>query len=78
MTDPALAYTRATELARRIRAKEISPIELIDNALARREPRRLLCLLIPRSIDKDPWYEVPVQHDLAMSRADRADGILGG
>ena len=54
MTDPALAYTRATELARRIRAKEISPIELIDNALARREPRRLLCLLIPRSIDKDP------------------------
>ena len=35
MTDLALAYTPATELARRIRAKEVSPIELIDNSLAR-------------------------------------------
>ncbi len=35
MTDLALAYTPATELARRIRAREISPVEVIDNALAR-------------------------------------------
>ena len=45
MTDLALAYTPATELARRIRAKEISPVEVIDNALAHREPRRLLYIL---------------------------------
>ncbi len=40
MTDPALAYTPATELARRIRAKEISPVELIDHALARIDASR--------------------------------------
>ena len=35
MSDLALAYMPATELARRIGAKDISPVEVIDNALAR-------------------------------------------
>src|SRR5215470_18729756 len=35
MTDLELCYTPATELARRIRAKEISPVEAVGNSLAR-------------------------------------------
>ena len=35
--DLDLAYTPATELARRIRARELSPVELMDNCLARIE-----------------------------------------
>ncbi len=35
--DLDLAYTPATELARLIRARELSPVELMDNCLARIE-----------------------------------------
>jgi Asp-tRNA(Asn)/Glu-tRNA(Gln) amidotransferase A subunit family amidase len=35
MTDLDLAYTPATELARRIRARELSPVEVVENSLAR-------------------------------------------
>jgi Asp-tRNA(Asn)/Glu-tRNA(Gln) amidotransferase A subunit family amidase len=35
VADLELAYMPATELARRIRDKEISPVEVVDNALAR-------------------------------------------
>jgi Asp-tRNA(Asn)/Glu-tRNA(Gln) amidotransferase A subunit family amidase len=35
MADLDLCYTPATELARRIRAKEISPLEIVQNSLAR-------------------------------------------
>src|SRR5919108_3725673 len=35
MADFELCYTPATELARRIRAKEISPVEVVKNSLAR-------------------------------------------
>ncbi|MGH6928505.1 MAG: amidase, partial [Dongiaceae bacterium] len=35
MTDLALCYAPATELARRMRAKEISPVEVVKNSLAR-------------------------------------------
>ena len=35
MADLELCYTTATELARRIRAKEISPVEVVNNSLAR-------------------------------------------
>jgi len=35
--DLDLAYTAATELAARIRAKELSPVEIVENALARIE-----------------------------------------
>src|SRR5215468_7602193 len=35
MADLELCYTPATELARRIRAKEISPVEVVKNSLAR-------------------------------------------
>jgi Asp-tRNA(Asn)/Glu-tRNA(Gln) amidotransferase A subunit family amidase len=37
MADLELCYTPATELARRLRAGELSPVELVDNALARIE-----------------------------------------
>ena len=37
MTDLDLAYTPATELARRIRARELSPVEVVENSLARIE-----------------------------------------
>ncbi|MDH3912757.1 MAG: amidase, partial [Rhodospirillales bacterium] len=37
MTDLDLAYTTAGELSRRIRAKEISPVEVVETALARIE-----------------------------------------
>jgi Asp-tRNA(Asn)/Glu-tRNA(Gln) amidotransferase A subunit family amidase len=37
MPDLELSYTPATELARRLRAGELSPVELVDNALARIE-----------------------------------------
>ncbi len=35
MTNLDLAYTPATELARRIRARELSPVEVVENSLAR-------------------------------------------
>ena len=35
MTDLDLAYTPATELARRIRVRELSPVEVVENSLAR-------------------------------------------
>ena len=35
MSDLDLAYTPATELARRIRAGELSPVEVVENSLAR-------------------------------------------
>ncbi len=35
MSDLDLAYTPATELARRIRAREVSPVEVVANSLAR-------------------------------------------
>jgi Asp-tRNA(Asn)/Glu-tRNA(Gln) amidotransferase A subunit family amidase len=35
MTDLDLAYTPATELALRIRARELSPVEVVENSLAR-------------------------------------------
>ena len=35
MTDLDLAYTPATELARRIRVGELSPLEVVENSLAR-------------------------------------------
>ena len=35
MADPGLCYTSATELARRYRIKEISPVEVIQNSLDR-------------------------------------------
>ncbi|WP_119460410.1 amidase [Rhodospirillaceae bacterium SYSU D60014] len=35
MTDLDLAYTPATELARRIRARALSPVEVVSNSLAR-------------------------------------------
>ena len=37
MTDLDLCYTPATELAARIRARKLSPVELMKNALARIE-----------------------------------------
>ena len=37
MSDLELAYTSATELARRIRAKELSPVDVVENSLARIE-----------------------------------------
>ncbi|MFQ5984743.1 MAG: amidase [Alphaproteobacteria bacterium] len=37
MTDIDLAYTPATDLAQRISAKELSPVEVVENALARIE-----------------------------------------
>jgi Asp-tRNA(Asn)/Glu-tRNA(Gln) amidotransferase A subunit family amidase len=37
MTDLDLAFTPATELTRRIRSKELSPVELVKNSLARIE-----------------------------------------
>jgi Asp-tRNA(Asn)/Glu-tRNA(Gln) amidotransferase A subunit family amidase len=37
MTDLELCYTPATELARRIRTKQISPVEVVRNSLARIE-----------------------------------------
>jgi Asp-tRNA(Asn)/Glu-tRNA(Gln) amidotransferase A subunit family amidase len=37
MTDLELCFTPAAELARRIRSKEISPVEVISNSLARIE-----------------------------------------
>ena len=35
MTDLDLAYMPAIELARRIRARELSPLEVVENSLAR-------------------------------------------
>ncbi|MEX2008806.1 MAG: amidase family protein, partial [Dongiaceae bacterium] len=35
MSDLDLAYTPATELARMIRAREVSPVEVVANSLAR-------------------------------------------
>ncbi|MFP6743594.1 MAG: amidase [Alphaproteobacteria bacterium] len=35
MTDLDLAYTPATELARRIRGRELSPVEVVENSLSR-------------------------------------------
>ncbi len=35
MSDPSLTFATATDLARLIRAKEISPVEVIENTLAR-------------------------------------------
>ena len=37
MSDLNLCYTPATELAARVRAKDVSPVELIENSLARIE-----------------------------------------
>ena len=47
MSDLELAYTPATELARRIKAKELSPVAVVRNALERIEEvnGRLNCLV---------------------------------
>jgi Asp-tRNA(Asn)/Glu-tRNA(Gln) amidotransferase A subunit family amidase len=68
MADLALCYTPATELTRRIRAKEISPVEVVRNSLARIEevnPRlNCFCFVYP-------------EEALALARAAEAAVVAG-
>jgi Asp-tRNA(Asn)/Glu-tRNA(Gln) amidotransferase A subunit family amidase len=68
MTDLELCFTPATELARRVRSKEISPVEVISNSLARIEeinPRlNCFCFVYP-------------EEALALARAAEAAVMAG-
>ena len=76
MVDLDLCYTPATELARRIRAKQLSPVELVKNSLARIEqvnPKlNCFCFVYPEEA-----IELAKKAEVAVMRGDKLGPLHG-
>lgn len=76
MVDLDLCYTPATELANRIRAKQLSPVELVKNSLARIEqvnPKlNCFCFTFPEEA-----IELAKQAEAAVMRGDKLGPLHG-
>ena len=76
MADLDLCFTPATELARRVRAAELSPVEIVENSLARIEQvnpvLNCFCFVYP-----DEALELARRAERAVSRGDTIGPLHG-